>query len=117
MTNVRGAGVQCPACGHTDLEVKDSRAMSYGIRRRRRCKLCGLRCTTVEVLKQDSASVMAAFKVAHLLALLPPYRRVVIERMVLSLAHEATGGTHEADTDAKAIAAAAQALHGQGTGP
>lgn len=109
----RGPGVQCPACGHTDLQVKDSRPMAYGIRRRRRCTLCGLRCTTVEVLKQDSASVRAAFKVAHLLALLPPHRRLVIERMILSLAHEATGGANEADTDAAAIAAAAQSLHGQ----
>jgi hypothetical protein len=102
-------GIRCPACGHNESMVKDSRAMSYGIRRRRKCMLCGLRCTTVEVLKQDSTRVMAAFKVAHLLTMLPPYRRLAIERLLLSLAHEATGGT---DADAAAIVAATQALHG-----
>jgi hypothetical protein len=41
--------------------------------------------------------------------MLPPYRRLAIERLLLSLAHEATGGT---DADTAAIVAATQALHG-----
>lgn len=102
-------GVRCPACGHSESTVVDSRAASYGIRRRRRCKLCGLRSTTVEVLKEDSRAVIAAFKVANLLSMLPPYRRLTVERMILALAHEATGGTDVADTEAAAIAAAAAA--------
>jgi transcriptional repressor NrdR len=41
----------CPKCQNPDTQVIDSRPSSLGIRRRRLCKECGYRFTTMEELK------------------------------------------------------------------
>jgi transcriptional repressor NrdR len=38
----------CPACRHPESRVLETRAGSYGIRRRRQCHECGYRFTTME---------------------------------------------------------------------
>jgi transcriptional repressor NrdR len=57
--------VRCPACGHADTAVVDSREAEDGesIRRRRRCEKCGERFTTrersesarIQVVKRDGS--------------------------------------------------------------
>ena len=45
--------MRCPACGHVDSRVIDSRPVEEGnsIRRRRECPACGKRFTTYEVVE------------------------------------------------------------------
>ena len=45
--------MKCPACGHVDSRVIDSRPVEEGnsIRRRRECPACGKRFTTYEVVE------------------------------------------------------------------
>lgn len=40
--------MECPACGHGDIRVIDSRDAPGSIRRRRECQACGHRFTTFE---------------------------------------------------------------------
>lgn len=49
-------GFACDKCGGktTVLDVRD---VAHGVRRRHQCKVCGRRCTTIEVLLDDSISV------------------------------------------------------------
>lgn len=43
-------GIQCPKCGSTDNECKDSRPQPGGVRRRRLvCKSCAMRFSSVEL--------------------------------------------------------------------
>src|SRR4051812_4106421 len=41
--------IGCPACGRHDSEVKDSRSTIRYIRRRRVCRRCAHRWTTIEI--------------------------------------------------------------------
>jgi transcriptional repressor NrdR len=40
--------VKCPHCSKANLRVIDTRAVNDGIRRRRKCQICGRRFTTYE---------------------------------------------------------------------
>lgn len=53
-------GFRCPACGHHQSRVIDTRASAESIRRRRRCEACRLRFTTYEMLAVESWPVQAA---------------------------------------------------------
>lgn len=44
--------MRCPACGHDDSKVVDSRDSADAIRRRRECLQCGERFTTFERLEE-----------------------------------------------------------------
>lgn len=52
--------MRCPFCGHTDSQVKDSRAADDGgaIRRRRECPSCGGRFTTFERVQLRELTVL-----------------------------------------------------------
>ncbi len=43
------SGFRCPACGGRSF-CKDSRKNTHGVRRRRQCRDCGQRFTTMEVM-------------------------------------------------------------------
>lgn len=47
---------RCPKCGSWNIMVKDSRAQSYGRTRRRECRDCGERYTTVEITQKELAA-------------------------------------------------------------
>ena len=49
--NLDSYGICCPECGSEHTEVTDTRPARYGIRRRRECKDCFYRFSTVEILK------------------------------------------------------------------
>jgi transcriptional regulator NrdR family protein len=78
MRNAKGTdtnGVQCPGCGGAMIGTTDSRptvAMGiFTIRRRRACKACGIRHTTVEMpveTIQKWRSELAAELVVKMLA-------------------------------------------------
>lgn len=44
--------MKCPECGKT-TDVKDTRLRDYGMRRRRECKHCGRRFSTVEITDDE----------------------------------------------------------------
>lgn len=46
-------GLECRACGNTDLRVVDSRRIDGRIRRRRRCTECQHRQTSYEIFSGD----------------------------------------------------------------
>lgn len=46
-------GIECPACGHTDSSVKDSRPAKNAISRRRVCAKCTVRFSTTEQVSSD----------------------------------------------------------------
>ena len=52
--------MKCPACGHEDSQVKDSRPTEDGaaIRRRRQCEACGARFTTFERIQLREVTVV-----------------------------------------------------------
>jgi transcriptional repressor NrdR len=52
--------VRCPACGHEDDKVVDSRAVrdGQGVRRRRECSSCRQRYTTYEYIEQAAVLVV-----------------------------------------------------------
>lgn len=52
--------MKCPACGHPDLKVIDSRPIEEGnsIRRRRECLQCAKRFTTFEMIEQAQIMVL-----------------------------------------------------------
>ncbi len=52
--------MNCPFCGHTDSQVKDSRPTEDGaaIRRRRSCPNCGQRFSTVERVQLREITVL-----------------------------------------------------------
>lgn len=43
-------GLHCPSCGKRQLKTTDSRPTRGGIRRRKKCNLCGFRFSTVETI-------------------------------------------------------------------
>lgn len=49
--------MQCPKCFSHENDVKDSRPYNEYIRRRRVCKQCGLRFTTMEMSMSDIKDV------------------------------------------------------------
>lgn len=57
----QAAGLCCPKCGSTDLQVRDSRPVGRGgsgsIRRRRRCGVCNQRFTTFEMTDSGDEEV------------------------------------------------------------
>lgn len=52
--------MKCPACGHTESKVVDSRPIedNSSIRRRRECLSCGFRFTTFEVIEAQQLVVI-----------------------------------------------------------
>ena len=50
--------MRCPYCDHDESRVTDSREATDGIRRRRECRRCGLRFTTVERVQTTSLLVV-----------------------------------------------------------
>ena len=50
--------MNCPYCGNTTLRVKDKRASSQGIRRRRECLKCKKRFTTHETIDRGDIYVI-----------------------------------------------------------
>ena len=57
--------ILCPRCGSDDTSVIDSRGEGGPyIRRRRGCKACGQRMTTVEMLAQQMGKVHSAGRTA-----------------------------------------------------
>jgi hypothetical protein len=50
----------CPACGHPDSTVMDSRSSPAGLRRRRRCLSCQHRWTTIEVSGEAMQRLLTA---------------------------------------------------------
>lgn len=86
-----GPGILCPACGHHDSDVIDSRPCSGYIRRRRRCKSCvpAMRFTTVEVaaLGGDTgvAIIGLALKFQSELESLPSHEQSIIRSMLAAL--------------------------------
>jgi transcriptional regulator NrdR family protein len=50
---------QCPNCGAGDCQVMDSRATKNYVRRRRRCKDCSKRWTTMEIKESDYKFLIA----------------------------------------------------------
>jgi hypothetical protein len=49
--------MECPNCGSRENTVKDSRTLNTTIRRRRQCRTCHHRWTTIEATIDDSASI------------------------------------------------------------
>ncbi len=46
------AGIRCGGCGCSHLRVVNTRQLSFGgIRRRRECRNCGRRLTTIDLLQ------------------------------------------------------------------
>lgn len=52
-TNIIMNSVECPACGHSESFVIDSRRTNTSQRRRRECMQCSIRWTTYEVSEAD----------------------------------------------------------------
>lgn len=50
--------MNCKECGGK-LKTTDSRAASYGVRRRHKCEVCGNRVTTVEITMNDYKALVA----------------------------------------------------------
>lgn len=52
--------MRCPYCQHPDTDVLDTRKLNEGemIRRRRKCRHCGRRCTTYERVETVSITVV-----------------------------------------------------------
>jgi len=48
MTKATGDGLECPACGQDGSGVTNSRVYNGTIHRRRQCRSCGHRYSTVE---------------------------------------------------------------------
>jgi hypothetical protein len=48
--------MKCPSCGSREITVKDSRSLDTTIRRRRQCRTCHHRWTTIEAAVDDAAS-------------------------------------------------------------
>lgn len=53
--------MKCPACNHPDSQVTDSRPVRDEIRRRRKCKSCGFRWTTHELMTTEADLARQAF--------------------------------------------------------
>jgi hypothetical protein len=49
--------MECPNCGSRENTVKDSRTLNTTIRRRRQCRTCHHRWTTIEATIDDTASI------------------------------------------------------------
>lgn len=49
----RPTGLHCVACGKRSLTTIDSRPTFGGIRRRKKCNLCGYRFSTVEKIVES----------------------------------------------------------------
>ncbi len=86
--------MRCQLCGNDDTKVLDTRHNDQGVRRRRQCKRCGARFSTVErmlttslsVLKRDGRTeefsrekLTAALRTA---AIKRPFRAGTIEKLV-----------------------------------
>ncbi len=52
--------MRCPFCQHADTDVLDTRKLGAGeiVRRRRKCRACGRRCTTYERVELVSLTVV-----------------------------------------------------------
>ena len=53
--------MKCPSCGSREIIVKDSRPLDTTIRRRRQCRTCDHRWTTIEAVIDDNASTTQVF--------------------------------------------------------
>jgi hypothetical protein len=49
--------MKCPSCGSREITVKDSRSLNTTIRRRRQCRTCHHRWTTIEAAIDDAVSI------------------------------------------------------------
>jgi hypothetical protein len=58
--------MKCPRCGSREIAVKDSRPLDTTIRRRRQCRTCHHRWTTIEAAIDDNASVTTQVFTAEL---------------------------------------------------
>ena len=58
--------MKCPRCGSREITVKDSRPLDTTIRRRRQCRTCHHRWTTIEAAIDDNASVTTQVFTAEL---------------------------------------------------
>lgn len=54
--------MQCPKCGEADTHCKDSRPKVGSVYRRRECRACGWRFTTVEVSLETFNSMSSVLK-------------------------------------------------------
>ena len=52
--------MKCPGCGNDSLDVIDTRETRDGLRRRRMCKACGYRVSTIEIPKNAAKNVFIA---------------------------------------------------------
>jgi hypothetical protein len=58
--------MECPSCGSRENTVKDSRPLDSTIRRRRQCRTCHHRWTTIEAAIDDNASTTTQVFTAEL---------------------------------------------------
>lgn len=86
----------CPNCGGDQSDVKDSRAVSadlkaelgvlHATRRRRVCRECGGRWSTVEIDVRDALQVSSTAPLVQLLRGLSPADRTMVEQVARRLA-------------------------------
>lgn len=80
-----GEGIECPVCGSTDHQVKDSRGGIGYWRRRRACTACDERFTTVEVHvphPRHGAPYMPGIDLQRQLNAMPDRQRKLIEHLI-----------------------------------
>jgi|GEM_PF-2939814 len=75
-------GVLCPACGSTEHQVRDSRPIEGGIRRRRRCRACQNRFTTYEVHGLDKVTFADLLQFDAMLSRLDPEEIALLRAML-----------------------------------
>ena len=85
----------CPNCGGDQSDVKDSRAVGdelkaelgvlHATRRRRVCRSCGGRWSTVEIDARDALEIAGTSSIMRLFRQLSPEDRAALERLAESI--------------------------------
>jgi len=60
-------GVVCSACGELESDVLDTRQNELGLRRRRKCRRCKGRFSSIEISYQDFNKLVRDAKIVKLL--------------------------------------------------
>lgn len=83
-----GPGLRCYVCQGRQLDVKDSRPSRNAVRRRRRCRHCGAKFTTFEIMsptQDDTHRLYDALHYYDALRALPEAHRAAVLAMVKAL--------------------------------
>ncbi len=86
-----GPGLPCPKCAHAESDVRDSRPGDGYIRRRRRCRVCATKWSTIEWAVEGLGHtgpepVLRALQLRAAVDRLPAHKREIVLLLVAAFA-------------------------------